>query len=96
LAKKKTVKKAVRKVARVAPAATKTKLLVARVRQLETKFAGYVPRAQLQLAMARYRAAMGRFNSEHNRVKLLEAKVRGLESRIEELKRESATKPVSS
>lgn len=90
MVKRKTAKKAVRKVAKVAPAVVKAKLLMTRVRELETKLAGYVPRAQLQSAMARYRMAMARFNSEHNRVKPLQAKVCDLECRIEELKRELA------
>ena len=97
MAKKKTLKKPLRKVARMASASVKRRLLTNRVRELETKIAGYVPRVQLKSTMGRYRAAMGKLNSEHNRVKLLQSRVHNLESKIEELERKSvAAKTASS
>jgi len=92
LAKKKTAKKVDRGIARIAPTAAKAKLMMTRVRDLEGKLTRSVPRAQLQSAMAKYRMAVARFNSEHHRVKLLQTRVCSLECRIKELERDLTVK----
>jgi len=77
---------------RITPTAAKTKLLMTKVRDLESRLKGSVSMTQLQSATARYRIAMARFNSERNRVKLLQTRVRSLEHRIDELQRDLAGK----
>jgi predicted RNase H-like nuclease (RuvC/YqgF family) len=88
--KRKTAKKAARKIAKVAPAAAKAKMLITRIGALETKLDRYVPRTELQSAMARYRMATAEINSKRHQVKLLQAKICDLECRIEELEQKLA------
>lgn len=95
MAKGKAAKKTVRR-ARVASAAARSKLLAARVRELEAKLARSVPRTQLQSAVAKYRMAMARHNSRLHQVKALQTKICDLECRIGELERELAAAKTTS